>query len=154
MGQRHPVRIKAPGVSRGIAHRRTRDPVAYAQGLYGAGANPLARAQRLADGGRVHRKRQARREHVDEVVEHEVAEGGGEEVVAELRIGGDGDLGPVAGLRVLAGGDRDGDADEVQGVAGGVGDIVAFVDPPQFVEVVEIPREVVEVDRRLEADGV
>ena len=36
MGQsRAPSPIKAPGVSRGIAHRRTRNPVADAQGFYG-----------------------------------------------------------------------------------------------------------------------
>ena len=138
MGQRHSVPIKAPGVSRGMV----------------SGWRPIARAQRLTHRGRIHRKRQPRREHVDEVVEHERAEGGGQEFVAELRVGGDGDLGPVAGLRVLAGGDRDGDSYEVECVAGRVGDVVAFVDPPQFVEVVEIPREVVEVDRWLEADGV
>ena len=116
--------------------------------------HPVTHAQCLTDGGRIHRKRQPRREHVDEVVDHERAEGDGQEFVTKLWVGGDGDLGPVAGLRVLTGGDRDGDSHEVQGVAGRVGDIVALVDPPQFVEVVEIPREVVEVDRRLEADGV
>ena len=123
MGQRYPVPIKAPGGSRGMV----------------LDVHPIAHAQRLTHRGRIHRKRQPRREHVDDVVDHEGAKGRGQEFLAELRVGGDGDLRPVAGLGVLAGGNRDGDSYEVECVAGRVGDVVAFVDPPEFVEVVEIP---------------
>ena len=75
------------------------------------------RLQGRADGGGIHGKCQPGREHVDDVVEHEAAEGGRQEFVAELWIGGDGDFSAVAGLGVLAGSDRDGDPHEVQGVA-------------------------------------
>ena len=79
----------------------------------GEGVSPIAHAQRLTHRGRIHRKRQPRREHVDDVVDHEGAKGRGQKFVTELRVGGDGDLGPVAGLRVLTGGDRNRDSYEV-----------------------------------------
>ena len=111
-------------------------------------------AQRGADLAVVDGEGQPRGEEVDEVVDHHVAERRGEEVVPQLRFADHGHLGTVPLLRVLPGQNRDRDADEVEGVAGGVDGVVSLVDPPQLVEVADVLREMIEVDRRLEADSV
>jgi hypothetical protein len=61
MGQGHPAPIKAPGVSRGIAHRRTRDPVACAQGFYGTGAPRPNKSPRRKPGDRTPPDQRSRR---------------------------------------------------------------------------------------------
>ena len=111
-------------------------------------------AQRGADLAVVDGEGQPWSEEVDEVVDHHVAERRGEEVVPQLRFADHGHLGTVPLLRVLPGQNRDRDADEVEGVAGGVDGVVSLVDPPQLVEVADVLREMIEVDRRLQADGV
>ena len=96
--------------------------------------------------------RERRGHEVDEIVDHEVADGARQEVVVELRIDRDRDLRavPLAGL--AAGRDRDGNPHEIERVARGVGGVVALVDPPELVQMVEIPREVVELERGLEGE--
>ena len=111
-------------------------------------------AQRGADLAVVDGESQPRGEEIDEVVDHHVAERGGEEIVSQLRFTDHSHLGTMPLLRVLSGENRDRDADEVERVAGGVDGIVPLVDPPQLVEVADVLREMIEVDRRLQADGV
>ena len=55
---------------------------------------------------------------VDQVVDHEVAEGGRQQVVAQDRLGDEGDFRAVPLAGEVAGGDRDGHPHEVQRVAG------------------------------------
>ena len=110
--------------------------------------------QFIPDGGQIHGKREARREQIDEIVDHEAAKGGGQQIGTEGWLSDDGDFGAVPGLRVAAGENRHRDPHEVERVAGRVGDVVALVDPAQLMEVVEIPRQMVEMDCRLETDGV
>ena len=57
-------------------------------------------------------------------------------------------------LRALAGEDRDRDADEVERIPWGIDGVVPLVDPPQLIQMPDVLREMIEVDRRLETDGV
>ena len=115
----------------------------------------LGDERRPADAiGVVHAPRQRRGDHVDEVVDHEAAKGHRQEFAAEDQSCRHRHLRAVPLLREFAGGHRDRNPHEVERVAGRVGDVVAFVDPPQFVQVVEVARELVELDRGLERDRV
>jgi hypothetical protein len=96
--------------------------------------------------------RERRGDHVDQVVDDEVAKCRRQQVGTEDRLGGEGDLGTVPLPRAFAGRDRHGNAHQRQRVAGGVGRVVPLVDPPQRVEVVEVAGELVEVHRRLERE--
>ena len=71
-----------------------------------------------------------------------------------MDVGGDGDLGAMALLREFPREDRDGDAHEIEGVAGGIAGVVPFVDPAQFLEVFDVTVEMVEVDGRFEPDCI
>ena len=95
---------------------------------------------------------ESRGDHVDQVVDHEVLERRRQQVVAEVGLRDHRDLGAVPFFRAAAGEDRDRNADEVESVAGRVGGVVTLVDATEFVQVVEIPRELVEVNRRLERE--
>ena len=111
-------------------------------------------AQRGADLAVVDGEGEPRGDEVDQIVDHHAAVRDGEEIVPQLRLADHGHLRAVSLLRALAGKDRDRDADEIQGVAGGVDGVVPLVDPPQLIQMPDVLREMIEVDRRFETDGV
>ena len=83
----------------------------------------------------------------------DVAKGVLEEVGGQVVAGLHGDDGPLALSRGRAGQQRDRQAEQVEAVAGHVGQVVAGVDPAELVEMVEVSRLLVEPDRGLEADA-
>ncbi len=93
---------------------------------------------------------ECRRDEVHEVVDDEITKRRRQQGVAQAGLGDHGDLGAVPLRRVAAGQDRDRQPDEVERITGGVGRVVSLVDPAQLVQVVEIARELVEVERWLE----
>ena len=91
-------------------------------------------------------------DQIHEVVEHEVAERRGQEIIPQDRLGQKRDLRTVPLAGETAGGYGDWHADEVERIAGGVGGIVSLVDPAELVEVVEVAGELIQVERGLEGE--
>ena len=83
-------------------------------------------------------KRQSGGDEIDEIVDDQIAEGGGEQFFAKLGLADDGNFSAVPPLRVFPRQNRDRDAHEVEGVAGGIGGVVSFVDAPEFVEMADV----------------
>ena len=102
--------------------------------------------------GIVDRPGERRGDDVHEVVDHEVAKGDRQEIVAEDRLGDQGDLRTMALAGEVARDDRDGNPHQVERVAGRIGRVVALVDLPQLVQVIEVAGELVEMERGLEAE--